>query len=762
MLGTLVLFFGAALGLTALWNRFFDRVRWRSASLLLLVCSIYQAPTLFTTRSDIRGSADIYPWKAAGVEAARSNTGIVMTQLAPWTIEARRQLLSGELPLWNRNSASGAPLLANQQTAIFHPFTLLGLPLSIGRAFTLSAALRVYTLLFFTFVLLRGWHVGEQAAMFGAIAYAFSTFHVIWLLFPLGLATMMLPVALAGAQRIESRAGYVLLVTGLAGAVLGGHPESALWVWIVTASYLAYERRRILFAGTAFAVAMLISAFSWYPTLRALEMTGRYAAVRDRAANPAGHSLSAEWLLPFVTPNVLGNPVDGTYRPPRGSHAAVINDYGEVASSYPGLITLGLAVAAPFVARRKPLGFALGLMAFAFLTVAEVPLWRDVVRSIPFAGISIHQRLRVFWDLGACVAAALALDSLANTRPRTARASVLAVAAAYAGIYLVRQPPFLREHVLAMAQLCVPLASAALFAFRPAPTLAALLVFADLSVATWRYNPPTRAQDIFPETGAIRFLKSVPQPARMTAWGWAFQPDTPGAYRLEDVKGTDPIQHRHYMFMLAGYLDLVKGSPDQMIGNVERPFFDYLNVRHLYLAPGEAIRPAGMVERYRGPDGVVLENVEALPRYFLVRSVDVVPDTGAAIYVSRGITDFRDRAIASAAPFPGASAELAGGQVRVLDYAPARTLLEIDSRGLSLLVSSDVHWPGWRAYWNGVRKDIVTVNGAFVGVFVPPGRGRLELRYRPREVDDGLVAAAAGLLLLTLMTRLMPRGDIAR
>ena len=46
-------------------------------------------------------------------------------------------------------------------------------------------------------------------------------------------------------------------------------------------------------------------------------------------------------------------------------------------------------------------------------------------------------------------------------------------------------------------------------------------------------------------------------------------------------------------------LDLVKGSPDQMIGNVERPFFDYLNVRHLYLAPDDAIRPAGMVERYR-------------------------------------------------------------------------------------------------------------------------------------------------------------------
>jgi hypothetical protein len=310
-------------------------------------------------------------------------------------------------------------------------------------------------------------------------------------------------------------------------------------------------------------------------------------------------------------------------------------------------------------------------------------------------------------------------------------------------------------------QLWVPLASAALFAIRPVPAAATLLVLADLWVATWRYNPPSRAEDVFPETGAIRFLKSVPQPARMTAWGWAFQPDTPGAYGLDDVKGTDPIQHRHYMFMLTGYLDLVKGSPDQMIGNVERPFFDYLNVRHLYLSPDDAIRPAVMIERYRGPDGVVLENLEALPRYFIVRSVDVVPDTGAAIYLSRFITDFRERAVANAAPFDGPSARLGGGDVRVLEYAPSRTVLEVESRGVNLVATSDVHWPGWRAYWNGVRKDVVTVNGAFVGVFVPPGRGRLELRYRPREVDDGLVAAVVGLILLAFMTRLTPRRSSA-
>ena len=99
-------------------------------------------------------------------------------------------------------SASGAPLLANQQTAIFHPFTLLGILLPLGKAFTLSASLRLFPVAFFTFVLLRDWEIGTGAAIFGAVAYTFCSFHIVWLLFPLGLATMMLPVCLAGVQEL--------------------------------------------------------------------------------------------------------------------------------------------------------------------------------------------------------------------------------------------------------------------------------------------------------------------------------------------------------------------------------------------------------------------------------------------------------------------------------------------------------------------------------------------------------------------------------
>jgi hypothetical protein len=787
---TILLFVAVAAGIAALWNRFFRTVPWSYVALFGLLAAGFQAETLFTNKVDLPANLAFhgYPWKATGAPAVHANTGIVFTQLAPWTRIARDEVRSGAMPVWNRHTAGGTPLMANQQTAIFHPFTLLGLPLSVGKAFTLSATLRLFVVLFFTFVLLRGWGLSDGASIFGAVAYAFCSFHIVWLLFPLGLATMMLPVAMVGAQefvQFRSRPAYVLLTVGLALSVLGGHPESALWVWIVTSVYVLYcaraEWRVVVLAATAFLVAGMLTAFFWYPTLRALQTTERFRVFHDSAANPADHGLSYEWQLPLVAPNVLGNPVDNTYQPPRGAHAAVLNDYGEVASSYAGLLTLALAVPAVFVSRRRPLVFALGLMVFALLTIAEAPWWRDLVRSVPLAGVSIHQRLRVFWDLGVCMAAAVAVDALL-VRRRLLYGALAACGTAVVAIYVLREPQFL-SRPLAVAQLVVPLATLVVFAVRPSARMATVLVLADLVVATWRYNPPARPEHVYPRTGAIAFLENAPRPFRMTAMGWSFMAETPGWYGLEDVRTTDPVQHFAFMFLLRGYLDIDRRSAEPIIRNVERAYFDYLNVRYLYVppeegtspregvrpsefgeaspkegvrpsefavAPGEGVRPSGFVERYRGSDGVVLENMEVLPRYFLVRSARVEPDLGMTVALSRFITDYRAHALVDRKPV-AAPMEFRGGDVRVLSYGPARTRLAVDSRGWNLLVTSDTHWPGWRVLVNGREEGVVTVNGAFVGVFVPPGRAVVELWYWPRELTEGLWAGAVGLVLLLVV-----------
>src|SRR5438270_173120 len=702
---TPILFALASAAIVAAWNRWFERVPRKIAVLLWMIVAAYQAETLFTNRVDVPGALAyrVQPWQSLDRRAPNANTGIVFTQLAPWTRVARDSLRRGELPLWNRAAASGGPLLANQQTAIFHPFTLLGLLLTIGKAFTLSASLRLFTVVFFMFIFLRNFGIGTPAAIFGTLAYTFCTFHVIWLLFPLGLATMMMPVCLAGVQELAHtprRASYTLLVIALSCCILGGHPESALWVWIATAAFALYSRRHVVLIATTFIVAMLLTAFFWYPTLRALrDSSERFEEMQDRSLNPTNHHLSAEWLLPLIAPNAFGTPMRGDYQPPRGGHHAILNDYGEVASGYAGLLTLVCAMAAPFFARRRPLWFAIGLMLFALLTIGEVPLWRDIIRAVPLVGITLLQRLRIFWVLGACIAASLTIDRIPRLAP-----------------------------------------------------LLTIIVLGDLLITTRHYNPPSKPRDIYPITGAIAFLQREPRPFRIAALGWSFIPDTPSYYGIEDVKTTDPVQKKEYMRLLRGFLRIDSANPDLVIGDTAQPFFDYL-ARFVYTPPGMNLAASDpkFVERYRGNDGAVYENMAGLPRYFFVKHYRVEPEFERALWFSRFIADFHREAIVDHVPIqvedtrPRLSST--ESELHIVRYAENETELDVTSNGWNLLVSSDNHWRGWRAYWNDHRIPVVTVNGTFLGCFVPPGRGRLRFRYMPDELVRSARVSLAALIV---------------
>src|ERR1043166_3350351 len=108
----LLLFALSSAAIVWCWNRIFEPVRLRAVLTLWLLCAAYMSPTLVTQRVDLPANLAFvaYPWHATGGHAVKANTGIVFTQIAPWTRAARDAIRAGEAPLWNRYAASGAPL----------------------------------------------------------------------------------------------------------------------------------------------------------------------------------------------------------------------------------------------------------------------------------------------------------------------------------------------------------------------------------------------------------------------------------------------------------------------------------------------------------------------------------------------------------------------------------------------------------------------------------------------------------------------------
>lgn len=758
-----VLFFAATLALVLAWNRLFTPVPWRIVLGIWLAIALYQGETLFTNKIDLpaRFLYHLDPWKSLGREPVNVNTGLALREMVTWTETAREILKSGEIPLFNRRLGAGTPLLSDQQNSIAHPFTLLGLYLPIGKAWTLSVALRLFFALFFLFVFLRDWGFRDEAAFFGAIAYGFCTFHLVTLLMPLGLTIMMMPMALATTGELMRRPrarSYLAVTAALVCTLLAGHPEAELWVGLAAGAYALYLRnaRALILAALAALTAVLLTAFFWYPTFALLKSSNRYRLMTTLQADPPPHHLGAPWFAVLVSPNILGTVPTGSYRPPEPRAPDLLDDYGEVVSGYTGIATLALAAAAlPMAWRRKPGMFALGLIAVAVLTFAEMPGWHGLLMKIPLVNVSQLQRFRIFWNLGIVILAVIALDEIPARRIVAASMAMLLLL----GVVWIVELPLSRLTRFELLQILAPgailLALPLLIRFRRLALVLTVLTFCDLVLTAWRNNPPSRPDDLFPVTGAVAALRDHPQPYRVVARGTAFLPDTLGYYGIEDVKTTSPFSSFEYLRLFNGYFQTY--GFDQAVGTTQYPFTDFLNVRYIYAPPGETAGRDDVREIYRGRDGTVFVNDKALPRYFFPAHYDVEFDYGNVVARMVKVADYRQQAFIDHVPHkvqrlaPALSRDSSGGVIGMTHYGPNSVELAVESRGWNLLASSDTFWPGWRAYWNGERMPPVRVNGAFLGVFVPPGRGTVRFVYRPREFDQGVVLGIGTLLIVVMV-----------
>ena len=122
------------------------------------------------------------------------------------------------------------------QSAAFSPLRLLALPLPLGQSFTAEAAMKLLIALTFTFLFCRRRGYSEIASAVGAIAFAFSTFVIIWLHFPHATVAAYLPAVLLQIDLLSERITYgrfVFAVVLWAWILFGGHPETASHIFFL-------------------------------------------------------------------------------------------------------------------------------------------------------------------------------------------------------------------------------------------------------------------------------------------------------------------------------------------------------------------------------------------------------------------------------------------------------------------------------------------------------------------------------------------------
>jgi len=161
----------------------------------------------------------------------------------------------------------------------------------------------------------------------------------------------------------------------------------------------------------------------------------------------------------------------------------------------------------------------------------------------------------------------------------------------------------------------------------------------------------------------------------------------------------------------------------------------------------------------------IFRNTRALPRVWIAKEAEVV-DAEEALRRIRGESarDFDPRRTAlleipqgTKVEMPAGKASTNDGEATVHDveatahtllYEPNRIVIETSAERRSVLIASEINYPGWTATIDGKSAPIYTADFLLRGVMLPAGSHRIEMRYTAPAARTGAIISLLTLFIL--------------
>ncbi len=149
---------------------------------------------------------------------------------------------------------------------------------------------------------------------------------------------------------------------------------------------------------------------------------------------------------------------------------------------------------------------------------------------------------------------------------------------------------------------------------------------------------------------------------------------------------------------------------------------------------------------------------DPLPRSYVTEGVRVVADDQALATLLDPRFDFRREVLVTEGLPPRRPEGESPGESRVVSFLPDRVEIEVTAHRAAVVVLLDSFDPGWRAWIDGEPARILRANVAFRAIPVPPGRHRVEMRYRPRGLFLGIAVSALTAVIALAAAAVLARG----
>jgi hypothetical protein len=240
-----------------------------------------------------------------------------------------------------------------------------------------------------------------------------------------------------------------------------------------------------------------------------------------------------------------------------------------------------------------------------------------------------------------------------------------------------------------------------------------------------------------------------------------------GLYRAFPMNGTDPMLYATNRIPVMFTSNPVQQQRWQNFLDAfsfQSSMPDMVNLKYLVVEPSQYQREKAQlgdkfVPVFRSPDGteMVLENRSVLPKAWLVSAAGVLGDPRQALRVlqSPGFNPWRVAVVETPPPIPladpNAPPPAEPGSVKIVRYEGERVDVEAAPTRNTLLVLGEKYYRGWRAAVDGKPVRIHPVNHVLRGVYLTPGKHRVEFVFDPLPFKVGKWLTLASFVFFGVM-----------
>lgn len=399
-----------------------------AAAFLLLLVLLFFGGVLFGDDCLVTSNMSRWlPWRleATPDEMARPSFRDDAAQTYfPRRFLSGEEMKAGRIPLWNPYVLCGAPHLADFQSCVFHPLNVLLLYwLDPLRGMGIFVAVHLFLGGLFLYLLLRRLGAGVAGSSIGGLSFLFNAYFATYLGHPVHVSTgAWIPLLLLLVHRCVGRSRGVFIPLAVAMTVLGGFPQTILYGLLVAGAFALFqwtglgakERGRGALRLAALAGLVVLGAGL---TLFQIAPTAELGTLSERSEIPLGRILGGHMPVPaelvrLWLPDFFGNPIDeNTWLAALRGPLPHPSDLGFI--GYGGVLPLLLALAAPFLSRRRERWFFAGLALLSALLAFFPLLFTLFYEIVPFARASTEvHRLQFPFLLSTAVLAGLGFEGV--------------------------------------------------------------------------------------------------------------------------------------------------------------------------------------------------------------------------------------------------------------------------------------------------------------------------------------------------------------